>query len=285
MARNKTEMLKNAKLEIAKRVNRFRQENERTRIGQSSTPGLDIGHGSSTLPPIWVDYYESAIDRLKKVDDLSQEINKLVVKRVKMQFGNASDLDNSINSKMTEAKDTLMACEEDHRKISEIGRKSSENNHDRAVRNNIEKALAIRIQDAARMLHKNQKNHYDKVKDDIEPGKLGESTDFSENEQQEMEMVEDLARGRNEEINKLIDTINELSHLFKQMNQLVIEQGTIVDRIDYNLESAQTSTAKAVVELRAAKKYQSSKCGDYCIKVLIIMICIFSILLLLKFKK
>ncbi len=35
------------------------------------------------------------------------------------------------------------------------------------------------------------------------------------------------------------------------MNHIVLEQGTIVDRIDYNLESAVVNTAKAKKELHS----------------------------------
>jgi len=58
---------------------------------------------------------------------------------------------------------------------------------------------------------------------------------------------------RDEDINVLIDNINELNHLFKQMNHIVIEQGTIVDRIDYNLEQAVDNTTKAKGELKKVK--------------------------------
>lgn len=43
----------------------------------------------------------------------------------------------------------------------------------------------------------------------------------------------------------MIDTINELSHIFKQLNQLVIDQGTLLDRIDYNIEETVENTKKA----------------------------------------
>jgi len=40
-----------------------------------------------------------------------------------------------------------------------------------------------------------------------------------------------------------------LNHLFKQMNDIVLEQGTIVDRIDYNIEKSATDTRLAKKEL------------------------------------
>lgn len=40
---------------------------------------------------------------------------------------------------------------------------------------------------------------------------------------------------RSKEINELTNSINSLAVLFKDFSVLVIEQGTILDRIDYNI--------------------------------------------------
>ena len=56
-------------------------------------------------------------------------------------------------------------------------------------------------------------------------------------------------------INQLIDTINELSHIFKQLNQLVIDQGTLLDRIDYNIEQTVHQTRKANKQLKKVRNF------------------------------
>ena len=55
---------------------------------------------------------------------------------------------------------------------------------------------------------------------------------------------------RDVEINQLVDTMNELGDIFKQLNNLVIEQGNILDRIDYNIEQTLENTKKANKQLK-----------------------------------
>lgn len=65
----------------------------------------------------------------------------------------------------------------------------------------------------------------------------------------ELENIENIARDRNEKIERLVRSINQLNDLFKQMNRLVIEQGTILDRIDFNIENTHQKSTKAKEEL------------------------------------
>jgi hypothetical protein len=48
----------------------------------------------------------------------------------------------------------------------------------------------------------------------------------------------------------------DLAVLFKELATLVVEQGTILDRIDHNMETTVEATQKGVKELQDAEKYQ-----------------------------
>ena len=73
-----------------------------------------------------------------------------------------------------------------------------------------------------------------------------------------------------------------MAEMFKELSTLVIEQGTIVDRIDYNLEQAVTKTKEGRKHLESAKKHSESRRTQSCICCLVAFIMVFGVLYVLK---
>lgn len=67
---------------------------------------------------------------------------------------------------------------------------------------------------------------------------------------------------REQEITQLARGVLEVSSIFREMQDLVVDQGTIIDRIDYNLENTVLELKGAQRELDRATVYQtrSQKC-------------------------
>lgn len=78
---------------------------------------------------------------------------------------------------------------------------------------------------------------------------------FSHEQEQALEEMNERASEREKEIIKVAQSINELAQLFKELNVLVIEQGTILDRIDYNIEQTSVKVKQGVQELEKADEY------------------------------
>ena len=74
-------------------------------------------------------------------------------------------------------------------------------------------------------------------------------------ESYELENIESMVIDRNEKIENLFKSINQLNDLFKQMNSLVIEHGTILDRIDFNIDQTYQKTFKAKEELMQVNSF------------------------------
>ena len=81
---------------------------------------------------------------------------------------------------------------------------------------------------------------------------------YDEDELELDEVEEYRSKYKDKEIQELADSVRDLAVLFKELSTLVIEQGTIIDRIDYNVESALESTKKGHGHLKKARKAQKS---------------------------
>lgn len=126
--------------------------------------------------------------------------------------------------------------------------------------NNMLNSLRIKVQSAAKDLRKEQKLHFQRLSDF---GATEESHDFFGKDDSRLpdylrdEGAQTLATDQaqfdiddqSEEIKHVVEGIKALTNILSQMNDIVIEQGTIVDRIDYNLEQASKHVKKGNKEL------------------------------------
>lgn len=102
---------------------------------------------------------------------------------------------------------------------------------------------------------------------------------------QQLAVVDDLTsavQSRDEEIIKIAQSIEELGTIFKELAVLVIDQGTILDRIDYNMEAVVESTKTGIQQLEKAEKSQRNARPLRCIVCL--SLTIFALLTILIIK-
>ena len=95
-------------------------------------------------------------------------------------------------------------------------------------------------------------------------------------------MAEVQSTHRSKEISALTDQINSLAVLFKDFSVLVIEQGTILDRIDYNIENAVQHIEEANVHLEKAHEVEKSTRARSCLVCLAVAIFIMTVVLAIK---
>ncbi|KAF8326604.1 t-SNARE, partial [Cantharellus anzutake] len=87
---------------------------------------------------------------------------------------------------------------------------------------------------------------------------------------------------RNREIAEIAKSITQLADIFKDLQNMVIDQGTILDSIEYNVEQTSRHVSEAVKELDIATKYQRNTGRRKCIFLLILII--FGLVIVLIFK-
>ena len=99
-------------------------------------------------------------------------------------------------------------------------------------------------------------------------------------------LQEDVINYRNAAIKQLAADVVIVNELFKDTHSLVIEQGDILNNIEYNVENAESNVKKGVEQIVVANKNQkrSRKClcwflGGLCVLVFVVLMVV---LLLLK---
>merc|ERR1712012_602025 len=108
---------------------------------------------------------------------------------------------------------------------------------------------------------------------------------FSDMQLLELTEMEDNASQRSEEICQIASSISDLHTIFKELAVLVIDQGTILDRIDYNIEQVVVKSKEANVQLQKAEKNQKSNRAMKCILLLVVINLILILILIVKARK
>jgi syntaxin 16 len=91
-----------------------------------------------------------------------------------------------------------------------------------------------------------------------------------------------LLQERDIELDKICKGVNNLHEMFKDMNILVNEQGTILDRIDYNIDIGYDNVSKGKKKLHEANESRKGSCFRNAIMFLMLFIFIESMIILNK---
>jgi syntaxin 16 len=86
---------------------------------------------------------------------------------------------------------------------------------------------------------------------------------------------------REKEVMNIVKSIVDLNTIYKDLSQMVEEQGTILDRIDYNVEATQTRVYEGYKQLQKAERYQRANRKMYCILILSVTVLFMFILLII----
>merc|ERR1711964_244272 len=158
-----------------------------------------------------------------------------------------------------------------------------------AVRQNAQRALAGELQRASMMFRKRQKGFVAVLEkrdnkewtDVVEDGPI-DDIGFNDAQLIELEETERSVEQRSEHITRIARSVQDLHHIFKELAVLVIDQGTVLDRIDYNVEQVVLKAREATVQLEKADKHQRSGRAMKCIFCLMVAIFILIVIITLQ---
>ena len=122
------------------------------------------------------------------------------------------------------------------------------------------------------IINTNNINNYDSIE-------TNQSQNFFSNTAKKL----NVAKERNKEIDVMVNTVSELKAIFEEVSNMVIYQGTILDRIDYNTYQGRHHIRRGNRELVETHERLKSGCLRRLNQILIFAIFIMSILIIFKF--
>ncbi|KAJ6072630.1 hypothetical protein N7467_010715 [Penicillium canescens] len=240
------------------------------------------------LPPRWVDVQEEVSELLADIAQKSSQLDKLHQKHLLPGFGD-EDLrkqDEGVIECLTQ--DITRAFHDCQRAIQRIETmvldsraQGGVSSGEETMAKNIQISLAARVQEASARFRKKQSTYLRKLRDlegiatpfdgapmqaqnpYTDPSMMESDADrsFSQTMLQQTSQrstgTNDAAIAQRErEINDIAKGIIELSDIFRELQGMIIDQGTMLDRIDYNVERMGTEVKAADKELKVATGYQ-----------------------------
>lgn len=259
--------------------------------GSSSRGALTVG-----LPPAWVDTSEEIATNVQRAQVKMNELAKAHAKALMPSFGDGRDDQRLIESLTQEITDLIKRSEKKLLRLS-----ANERSEDSNVRKNVQRSLATDLQSLSMELRKKQSTYLKRLRqqkegqdgvdlemnlnsggsriDDDEFDDLG----FNEHQMARLKKSEAFTAEREREIQQVVESVHELAQIMKDLSVLVIDQGTIVDRIDYNIQNVATTVDEGLKQLQKAERTQQQGGMVMCATVLVIMCFVMLVLLILKY--
>ncbi|XP_047976630.1 syntaxin-43-like isoform X3 [Salvia hispanica] len=238
--------------------------------GTSSRGTVAVG-----LPPAWVDVSEEIATNIQRVRGKMADLSKAHAKALMPSFGDEKRL----------------------QRLS-VGGPSEDSN----IRKNVQRSLATDLQTLSMELRKKQSVYLKRIRQqkegsdgvDLEMNLNGNKSTrddddddiddigFSEHQIARLKKSEAFTVEREREIQQVVQSVNELAQIMKDLSVLVIDQGTIVDRIDYNITNVAATVEDGLKQLQKAERNQKQGGMVMCATILIIMCFVMLVLLVLK---
>lgn len=240
-----------------------------------------------SLPPVWVDATEQVDVILNAMIPKLAQLDRLHAQHLLPSFDDKSDQKRTIEALTDDITQDFRRASE---KLAKLAKQTTEalrsqrlSKPEVTAARNAQTALATRVQHMSSVFRQNQSTYLRKlqgmevqepkkseawllhdeesIRDDVALVRvqhLHQSQQWQHSEQTLIDTNDGLQeiQERDREVQQIATSITELAQLFQDLNVLVIEQGSMLDRIDYNIDSMATDMRQSSAELGRAMRHQ-----------------------------
>ncbi|KAL4422633.1 hypothetical protein ABPG75_008830 [Micractinium tetrahymenae] len=252
---------------------------------------------AAALPPQYVEFKEQIRLEMLGIKQRMGELRSLHGKASLSRFDDTNDDEVQVEVLTQQITRMFRKCEA---RLQQFGSEPSSSAADEKVKRNVQRTLAVELQRLSIQFRKQQKAYLNRLRSKdggagggaggsglnlLDEGRRGEEEydpGFSDMQAMKVDNMTSLIDERDREVQNIVQSINELAQIMKDLSVLVIDQGTILDRIDYNMEQTAMKVEEGVRQLQKAERKQKQSGMALC--VILLLVAIVVVLLLVIFK-
>lgn len=247
--------------------------------------------GTEPAAPECLDFYRKAVGLKEQLEGTLSQASDLVRRRKKAAFDPLGSLDKDVERLFgrchvllkeleTEVFDETTAGSDFGPSVGAI--RWAMRTHLKAVLQSLARRVKFEEGGYARMLQgleKSEKSSFDFIND----LHIEESSQSFIGEDGTRVVVKELSNTNRQEIERVVSSAHQLTDLMTQINEMAVEQGSVVDRIDVSLKETLNRTKRGNEELLRARREMEKGCAAKLMRLLIVANLIVFVLLALKY--
>ncbi|SCN63584.1 SNARE protein, putative [Plasmodium chabaudi adami] len=317
--RNITNKYFDCRREIKRKRNRFKlsayeelYDNDSGRENLLKNEDIEMQE-ESMLPPYWIETTEECTEDINNIKTKLLELQRLQKNKLYNVLNNDEKLSEEISQMSTDITMLIKKCEQKIHMISNDSNYdvNNENYIIEKLKKNAKSSLISQLQYISKSFQKKQNNYIKEYKkltnncDQVEqyqndtPHKTYKqqnsdlfmqgiiNEEYNMHEQQSLYEQPNQVNllninKRNSDLQQIANTVIDLHNIFKELSVMLVDQGSLLDQIDYNIDMSLDKSEKGLYQLKKLEKEENGKIAARCVSFLTTLIFVLLILIILK---
>ncbi|XP_045300064.1 syntaxin-16 isoform X4 [Leopardus geoffroyi] len=263
--------------------------------GISLDPEAAIGV-TKRSPPKWVDGVDEIQYDVGRIKQKMKELASLHDQHLnRPTLDDSSEQEHAIEITAQEITQLFHRCQRAVQALPGRARKARSDQEERLLRN-VVASLAQALQELSASFRRAQSGYLRRMKNREERSQhffdtavplMDDGDDntlydrgFTDDQLVLVEQNTLMVEEREREIRQIVQSISDLNEIFRDLGAMIVEQGTVLDRIDYNVEQSCIKTKDGLKQLHKAEQYQKKNRKMLVILILFVVIIVLIVVLI-----